>query len=271
MEEAVTDSLREDEGYISGHRMVEVTANIVKDTSHINTQVGGYEEDQEIKKEARTAKGDQMESSKPNTEKEDDMNSSVLKISPLAIYDPTTDTILRLQDDNRGGSEPEDGVMTTQEEEMNGEENTKADFFVVHTEDGGRRLMHKSKWPLLVPESSAAIDEDKRDEGLVSGKKKQLQGADGLMPKEGVGEGSEKHRGARLTQDSGLEAQQTDGTTIATEVGKNKEGDGGGSKWEVQKATGGGKNKQKYQLVVAARKSARGETCCDHNEPRYGA
>jgi hypothetical protein len=34
------------------------------------------------------------------------------------------------------------------------------------------------------------------------------------------------------------------------------------------RATGGGKNKQKYQPVVAARKSARGGA--DHKEPKYG-
>jgi hypothetical protein len=74
--------------------------------------------------------------------------STVLEVSPLAAYDPSTDTIMQLGGGDRGESGPEDRVMTTQENLMEGGSG-KNNFFIVHIEDGGQRLIHQSKWPKL--------------------------------------------------------------------------------------------------------------------------
>jgi hypothetical protein len=58
-------------------------------------------------------------------------NNTNSEILPLAAYDPKTDTIIQLGEGDGGGSDPEDGVMTTQEDQM-GEDWAKDDLITVH-------------------------------------------------------------------------------------------------------------------------------------------
>jgi hypothetical protein len=68
------------------------------------------------------------------------------------MYDPTTDTILQLRKETSERSDPDEGVMTTQEDPPEVNSAIPSEFFLVHTEGGGRELLHKTKWPrLMIP------------------------------------------------------------------------------------------------------------------------
>jgi hypothetical protein len=158
------------------------------------------------------------------------------EISPLAAYDPKTDTVIQLGVGDGGGSDPEDGVMTTQEDQI-GEDWAKDDLITIHTEGGGVRLLHKNKWPKLIV-------------GMAEGCEAVSNGVD-CKPEQRTGIAAiEKGEGCNLAEkESNSLDKQQDHDNMATEAAAGNvtltamEGNDEG--WEVQKAAGSTRTKQK--------------------------
>jgi hypothetical protein len=68
---------------------------------------------------------------------------------PLAIYNPTTHIMVEVDQEDMTPMEEEDGVITTQEEEVQEDKERSEECYLVHTKGGGQRLVPKTKWPQL--------------------------------------------------------------------------------------------------------------------------
>lgn len=177
----------------------------------------GCEDDKQ--KLVQTGAGNKSEEGKVNVDSE-----MVLVAPPLAIYDPTTDTILQLRKESSENSEPDEGVMTTQEDPPEVSSVIPSEFFLVHTEGGGRELMHKSKWPRLMTPGD-------------------MQG------ELGMGDG-----------DCEMVDLREGGETVQGSIQKLPKSKPAGGVVEQNTGAGEGERrfKQKYHPTVASRRSARG-------------
>jgi hypothetical protein len=189
---------------------------MVKERQAIKIPEGCGDDKQKL---VQTGAGNKSEEVKGNAGSE-----MVLVAPPLAIYDPTTDTILQLRKESSERSEPDEGVMTTQEDPTEVSSVIPSDFFLVHTEGGGRELMHKSKWPRLMTPG------DKQG-GLGRG--------NGGCEREDTREGGETAQGAFQTIPKSKPAREVSEQNIGAAEGEKR-------------------FKQKYHPTVASRRSARG-------------
>jgi hypothetical protein len=68
----------------------------------------------------------------------------------LITYDTNTNSGLKKRGADNGGEEAQGSTSHTQVKLTQTKNSTPADHFVVHTEDGGQRLIHRDKWPKLL-------------------------------------------------------------------------------------------------------------------------
>jgi hypothetical protein len=120
----------------------------------------------------------------------------------------------------------------------------------LYTEGGGVRLLHKNKWPKLI------VDMDEGCEAVsnvVDYEPEQRPGIAAIEKGEGCNLAEKENKSLDIQQKhDNMAMDAAAGNVTLTVMEENGEG------WEVQKAAGGARTKQKYHPVVATRKGTRG-------------
>lgn len=70
--------------------------------------------------------------------------------TPLAMFDPISGTLTKVCNNLIEGQAEDKGVEEQEKTEGGERDSVRNNHFLVHTEDGGSRLVSKGKWPVLV-------------------------------------------------------------------------------------------------------------------------